>query len=56
MKEYWINVYSYPKLKNYMYSHNIPSKERAIFYSDKTYSEKMKMERKTVYRIHVRLK
>lgn len=61
MKEYWVNVYEYPKLKgNYTYSH---------FCSDKTYAEKLASKwycegvsidgsniRKTLYRIHVKMK
>lgn len=52
MKEYWVNVYKYPKLKHYCYGHLCPSLSLAIWYS----SPENNINRKTVYRIHVRIK
>lgn len=52
MKEYWINVYKYPKLKEYCYSHDISSLDYAVRLQNK-YPHYV---RKVVYRIHVRMK
>lgn len=56
MKEYWVNVYYYPKLKKKLYSHNISTREHAIELSSLNYSIYLKSTRKTLYRIHVKMK
>jgi hypothetical protein len=57
MVEFWVNVYQYPKLKQYCYSHSIPTYRDAIYYGSKEHETKTQIgPRKTLYRIHVRLK
>lgn len=57
IEEYWVNVYKYPKLSNYCYSHNISDYRQAIYYSSDEHISIAKIgPRKTLYRIHVKLK
>lgn len=57
MQEYWVNVYKYPKLKAYCYSHKILKKAEAIGYASKEYCNSNGVgPRKCLYRIHVKMK
>jgi hypothetical protein len=57
MTEYWVNVYKYPKLTQYCYSHACTSREQAKKYANPNYVLVNAIgPRKVLYRIHIKLK
>lgn len=54
IKECWINVYEY-SIGRY-YSHYILNEDNAIKYASKEWNDKWGNKRKTVYRLHIKLK